>query len=558
MKFSLCLCGEAGQGLQSIGNILLFALAKAGWEVFAHQDYESRVRGGSNFFQIMVADHVCTTFSPQADLLVSMAPQAYRQFSGMTKDQGLAVHPGPTAGTANHREEVISFEEIALEAGAPKVVASAAVAGFVWAFLATDVHGIEAELEEFFGTKGADIVALNQKVARVAYDMARARGITGMTVPQRPRPPRMLLQGNEAVALGAMAAGVKYISSYPMTPSTSIVEYIAGKGEEAGILVEQAEDEIAAINMAIGAAYAGARAMTTTSGGGLCLMTEAIGLAGSAEIPVVVVNGQRPGPSTGLPTRTEQGDLLFAIHAGHGDFPRAVLAPANIEDCFYVMAHAFNMAEEYHIPVIVLTDQHLADSFQAIPPLDPHRIPKKRGPWIPANREYRRYALTDSGVSPRVLPGTEPAVVVSVGDEHDEEGHLIEDAATRVAMMEKRMAKLELLRGNALIPQVEGSQEPELVLIVWGSVLGAAQQALKELKGALRLIHLPQLWPLPQERLMELIPPNCPVWTAEGNYSGQLATLLRMHGIDVQGTVRRYDGRPMTAEEIVQQIQGVM
>lgn len=548
MDFTFCLCGEAGQGLQSIGNILLTALGKSGWDVHAYQDYESRVRGGSNFFQIRVADHTLGTFREEVDLLVALASSAHRQFADKLQAGGIAVHPGPASGMQG--EVVADFQNLAETAGGSPKMASAAMAGFVWAFLAADIGALAAELETFFSRRGAQMVTGNLKAAQAGFDLGR-RYAERVPEPPRPAGRRLLLRGNDAIALGAMAAGVKYVSAYPMTPATSIVEFIAARAQEAGILVEQAEDEIAAINMALGAAYAGARAMTATSGGGFCLMTEAVGLAGSAEIPVVIVNGQRPGPSTGLPTRTEQGDLLFAIHAGHGDFPRAVLAPATVEDCFYIMGHAFNMAEEYHVPVIVLTDQHLADSFQTIPPLDSEAIEIRRGPLATAARDYRRYSLTDSGVSPRLFPGSEPAVVVIAGDEHDEEGHLIEDAPTRIAMMEKRMAKMRGLRDNALSPRAEGSSTPDLVLITWGSVWGAAREAVENFgEEKVRLLHLPQLWPLPEAKLKALLPPSCPIWTVEGNYSGQLARLLRMHGIDVAGSVRRYDGRPISARQI--------
>lgn len=548
MDFTFCLCGEAGQGLQSIGKILLAALGKSGWHVHAYQDYESRVRGGNNFFQIRVADHGVGTFTEKVNLLVALTSAAHRQFAGKLHPQGMAVHPGPASG--GEGEVVVDFQQLAVAAGGSPKMASAAMAGFVWAFLAGDTRTLEAELEAFFARRGSEVVASNLRVAQAGFQHGRSWA-NGASEPPRPSGRRMLLRGNDAIALGAMAAGVRYVSAYPMTPATSIVEFIAARGQEAGILVEQAEDEIAAINMALGAAYAGARAMTATSGGGFCLMTEGIGLAGSAEIPVVIVNGQRPGPSTGLPTRTEQGDLLFAAHAGHGDFPRAVLAPASVEDCFYIMGHAFNLAEEYHIPVIVLTDQHLADSFQTIPALDLAGIEVRRGPLAAAAKEYRRYSLTDSGISPRLFPGAEPAVVVVAGDEHDEEGHLIEDAPTRIAMMEKRMGKMKGLLDNALSPRVEGSPTPELILITWGSTWGAAREAVQNLEGKeVRLLHLPQLWPLPEAKLRALLPANCPVWTVEGNYSGQLARLLRMQGINVAGSLRRYDGRPISSAEI--------
>ena len=557
MDFNFRLCGEAGQGLQSVGKILLSALARKGWEVYAHQDYESRIRGGSNFFQIRVSDHPLTAFSTTVDLLVAMNAESYTVFSGALDTESVAIHPGPATENADFNQLVVNIDKTATESGGSKKMASAVVAGLVWAFVAEDTKVIEDELAEFFADLGEELVQGNLKAVRAGFDLARSKGFTAKGSAPNKAGGRMLLRGNDAIALGAMAAGLKYISSYPMTPSTSIVEYIAAESEEIGIRVEQAEDEIAAINMAIGAGYTGVRAMTTTSGGGFCLMTEAIGLAGSAEIPVVIVNGQRPGPSTGLPTRTEQGDLLFAINSSHGDFPLAVMAPGSIEEGFYMMAHAFNMAEEYHVPVIVLTDQHLADSFQTIPGLQADQVQINRGRLTEATEDYKRYKLTESGVSPRVYPGNEPAVVVCAGDEHDEEGHIIEDPPTRVAMMDKRMKKLELLRNTALEPIAAGSEKPEMVLVTWGSTWGVAQQALEQLTENVRIVHLPQLWPLPTEKIRELLPLDCRVYTVESNFSGQLATLLTMHGFRIKGTIRRYDGRPMTSEEIVKHVKEV-
>lgn len=556
MDFSVRICGEAGQGLQSAGKLLLSALAKAGCEVFAYQDYESRVRGGSNFFQIRVADTPLTAYSEEVDVLIAMTPQSYQVFSGNMAENGLAVHPGPQ-DDSGYKQEVVHFDDIALAQGGSKKMASAVVAGLIWACAAEDTEILEAELAFFFADLKEELIQGNIKAARAGFTLAREMGISPKKGKGRAGS-RLLMRGNDAIALGAIAAGLKYVSAYPMTPSTSIVEYIASAAQEMGIRVEQAEDEIAAINMAIGASYAGVRAMTATSGGGFCLMTEAVGLAGSAEIPVVIVNGQRPGPSTGLPTRTEQGDLLFAVHAGHGDFPLAVLAPGSVEEGFYIMAKAFNLAEEYQVPVIVLTDQYMADSFQTIQPPDLSQIVINRGAVVTEpDEDYQRYALTESGISPRVYPGTKPAVVVCAGDEHDQDGHLIEDAAMRTAMMDKRMRKAELIRQNALSPVSMGSEDPDLILLTWGSTWGIARQAMQDLPQGVRLIHLHQLWPLPVEDIRNLLG-DCPAYTVEGNYSGQLAALLAIHAIDVKGSLTRYDGRPITPSSIVNFVREVM
>lgn len=558
MDFNIRLCGEAGQGLQSIGKILLSSLAAEGWHIFAHQDYESRIRGGANYFQIRIGSNPLSSFRPQVDLLVAMTDDSYELFSQDLAEDGLAVFPGKTQ-PRKEGHVAVNLEKLAQEAAGNKKLTSAVVAGLVWALVSDDPTPLAERLAGFFANRGEEIVQANRAAARAGFELARGKGFQRRVSPPGCCEPRMLLRGNDAVALGAINAGVNVLSAYPMTPSTSITEYIAAESAQLGIRVEQAEDEIAAINMAIGAAYTGARAMTTTSGGGFCLMTEAIGLAGSAEIPVVIVNGQRPGPSTGLPTRTEQGDLAFAAHAGHGDFPLAVLAPGSVEEAFYMTGEAFNIADKYQVPVIVLTDQHLADCFQTIAPLDSSRIAIERGEYGADSPEYKRYQLTDSGISPRVNPGAEQAVVVAAGDEHDEEGHLIEAGEMRISMMNKRMNKQELMRHRALKPEVLHKGEG-INLITWGSSRGALLQAVEELKGTghVRAIYLPQLAPLPVTEILELLNPDQPTFTVESNYSGQLARLLRAEGIRVSDTIRRYDGKPLESAEIVQYVQEVI
>ena len=358
---------------------------------------------------------------------------------------------------------------MAQELGQHKIMANAVAAGAVWALLSDHLAVLNDTLEAMFASKGDAVVAGNQKVAEAGFAKVRELADT------RPKPAkagevgaRLLLKGNDALPLGALAAGLKFMSAYPMTPATGVTEFIAEHGRDLSVLMEQAEDEISAINMAIGASFAGVRAMTATSGGGFALMTEALSLAGSAEIPIVVINAMRPGPSTGLPTRTEQGDLAFAAAMSFGDFPRAVLSPGDPAEAFYLMGQAFNLAEEYQMPVVVLSDQHLAGSYTTVPPFDLSRVEIKRGRVVSgadAGHDYLRYRYTEDGISPRLYPGFGQGVVVSAGDEHDEKGHLIEDGETRQKMMEKRMAKQRLVEAASLETVLCGSDEPDAVLI---------------------------------------------------------------------------------------------
>lgn len=371
----------------------------------------------------------------------------------------------------------------------------------------------------------------------------------------------MLMNGNEALALGALAAGCKFASAYPMTPATGVITYLAGKAGDFDLVIEQAEDEIAAINMAIGASYAGVRALTATSGGGFCLMTEGISLAGMTETPLVIILAQRPGPATGLPTRTEQAELLFALNAGHGEFPRVIMAPGTAEEAFYSIQKAFNIAERYQTTVIVMSDQHLADSYWSIESLDPRRIKVDRA-MINDDEitdDYQRHKITDSGVSPRAIPGQAgKAVVVTDSDEHDEDGHIIEDSSTRNAMAEKRMRKLQGISSEISKPVLYGKEDPELLLIGWGSTYGALKEAVDTLNSQgkhISMLHFMELWPFP-EGIAETVSSANKSFTVENNSTGQLRRLIRMEtGVECSGSITKYDGRPLTPEDIIKEVK---
>ena len=372
----------------------------------------------------------------------------------------------------------------------------------------------------------------------------------------------MLISGSNAVALGAIAAGLRFYSAYPMSPSTAIMETIAQNADEAGIVVEQAEDEIAAINMAIGASYAGARAMTGTSGGGFSLMVEALGLSGMAEIPLVVIDVQRPGPATGLPTKTEQSDLKFVISASQGEFPRMVIALRNPSDAFYQTMRAFNMAEKYQIPVILLSDQYLGDATYTTKAFDPEKIQMS----VPesdytGHGEYLRYRYMENGISPRLIPGKTEQLVSSDSDEHDEHGRIAESAEVRTRMMEKRMKKLEILKQELQEPEFIGEKSFQTLLIGWGSVWGAMEEAVRLLNqdkngNAYAALVFGDIYPLPTKLLREKAAEASRIIDVEQNATGQLAALIQEEtGIICDDKILRYDGRQISGEEIAEQVR---
>lgn len=566
--FNIRIGGEAGQGLVSIGSILMRAAAREGWYLFAHQDYESRIRGGHNFFQIRLGSSPLAAGEDRLDLVVSLDQATIPRAQEHLTDDSLIIYDPDVFKTAPPfagQENVIAirFVQVTEKMGQPRIMANAVAAGAVWALLSDDFAGLAETLAELFAGRGEAVVAGNQSVARAGFDKVReiAAGRPKPAKPERPGA-RILLNGNDALPLGALAAGLKFMSAYPMTPATGITEFISRHGREAAVVMEQAEDEISAINMALGASFAGVRAMTATSGGGFALMTEALGLAGSAEIPIVVINAQRPGPSTGLPTRTEQGDLTFATAMSFGDFPRAVLAPGDVTEAFYLMGEAFNLAEQFQMPVVVLSDQHLADSYTTAAPFAPERVKIDRGKLASgaeAGQDYLRYRFTEDGISPRLYPGFGAGLVISAGDEHDQKGHLTEDAETRAKMVEKRMAKQKLVEERVLRPVLCGAEQPQIVLIGFGSTKGAIAEAVSRLNKSgtkARGVHLPQVFPLP-DSLGEILMGPGEKYVVESNVSGQLQALIASRfAWKPRGHVRRYDGRPINAPYILDWLEG--
>jgi 2-oxoglutarate ferredoxin oxidoreductase subunit alpha len=416
-------------------------------------------------------------------------------------------------------------------------------------------------LEDFFGKKAPGIVEENHRVLREAMVWTLSQPPFMGKLPPFPNPPqRMMMQGNEAIAMGAISAGLKFYSFYPMTPSTSIGQTLAKWAGKMGLVVEQAEDEIAAINMALGASYAGAPSMVGTSGGGFALMVEGVSLAGMTETPIVIAVAQRPGPATGLPTRTEQADLQFVLYAGHGEFPRAIFAPGTVEECFHLTRRAFALAEKYQGPVFILTDQFLSDSYRSIGPFEVEKLPLAEPSWdaVPASLPYRRFAVTENGISPRLLPGWSEHRVVAGSDEHTEDGHLTEDLSVRKKMVEKRLKKMGGIRREVIPPEFKGDKNPDLLLVTWGSTKGSVLEAASHLKSRGRragTLYFPQLWPLVQEQFLSMLQEARQVVCVEGNATGQLAKLIRQEtGFEIKGRVSRYDGLPITPEFILRQL----
>lgn len=574
---SITIGGDAGQGVESSGSTLSLASMRSGWNVFSIQDYRSRIRGGHNFYQIRISSRAIRSHSDPVHLLLALTKESVDIHQGNLADGAGVLYDDSLRvdESALRARGVLPFPmpltEIATRHGSRVMVNTAAI-GAGAGILGLSLERLQDVIRGRFASKGDKVIEANAAVADEAYRLAiqRYRHVYRYSL-HDVTPPRedfggdgpMLISGNEAFALGAAAGGCRFVSAYPMTPATTIFEWMVRKEKQLGIVTKHAEDEIAAICMAIGAGYAGARAIAPTSGGGFSLMVEALGMAGMTEVPVVVVDVQRGGPSTGLPTRTEQADLLFVLHASQGEFPRIVLAPGTHEEYFEAGWRSLTLAEKYQCPVIVLADQFLAASLCTLPSeaLRYEDIVRDRGELLGPEElnalkpdEYRRYRVTPSGISPRALPGHPHAVYTVVTDEHDENGHITEAIDVRVQMMSKRMRKLEQAQREMRGPKRYGPAEADVTLICWGSTIGPVVESLPLLeREGLRAnaLHFTDLWPFPADAALEALAGCKRTIAVEQNYTGQFAKLLRMcTGHTVTDSLHKFDGRPFSPQQI--------
>ncbi len=564
MDYSIKIGGEAGQGIQTIGDTLARVFSRAGYSVFTHQDYESRIRGGHNFFQIRFSDKLVTASRDKIDILVALDHESIIMHEKELSQIGQIIYDSSELKQKHEKPYFldIPFVKLASEQANSKIRANTVAIGAILGMIGMDLGILLDIIKYTFNKKGAEIVRANIAGAIAGYDYAKRQCINcSFSVPPLARP-KMLISGNEAIGLGAISSGCKFYSAYPMTPSTGIMSYIAGKSKEYGIVVEQAEDEIAAINMAIGASFAGVRAMTGTSGGGFALMVEGLSLSAMTETPLVVALAQRPGPATGFPTRTEQADLNFALYAAHGEFTRIILAPGTPEQAFYLTNKAFDLAEKYQIPVIILTDQYLADSQWTYNSFDLSKIKyndyRLRGDAFKNIRDYKRHLLTENGISLLGIPCDAEHLVVTDSDEHDEEGHIVEDAETRIKMVNKRLLKKMLLLKKEIEPPIiYGHPEPDIIMAGWGSTCGVMKEATDMLSAdyKIAMMHFSEIYPLPSIDKFDYLNKLKSAKTAiciENNATGQFARLIKSEsGYVFNNLINRYDGRPFTVDSLV-------
>lgn len=543
--YNILLGGAAGDGIETMSVLLEKLLKGAGFYVFTIRDFMSRIRGGHNFVQIRFGTEPIECHCDILDGIFAMDAQSFTLHKSELRNDGFVLCDS-TLSISDERSITLPFHETAKALGNIKVSSSIAI-GAILSIFQIKMLGCKKVMSANFKP---DLAEINFAAIQKGYEM---------TAPRYKNTPQnlgqhMLISGTNASTLGAISAGLKFYSAYPMSPSTGILEYLSQHGEGLGIVVEQAEDEIAAVNMAIGAAYAGAPAMTGTSGGGFCLMVEALGFSGIAEIPLVIIDVQRPGPATGLPTRTEQSDLKFVISASQGEFPRMVIALRNHEDAFYQTARAFTLAKKYQIPIILLSDQYLGDSTTTVPVFDMDKL-YKSDTDLEATVPYKSYVDTKTGISPRLIPGKSEYLVHADSDEHDEDGFITESAEVRHLMVDKRMRKLELLKAELLEPEFIGNEQCEILFVGFGSTHGALNEAVTTLNsqgGSYGALVFGDVYPLPTKRLKDFSARVGTIINVEQNATGQLASLIReTTSIICNQSILKYDGRQLCASDII-------
>jgi len=555
---TLLIAGEAGQGLDTMITILAAAAVRGGRFVLTSAGYESRIRGGHNNFFIRIGTDEVKAPTETADILVAFNRESVDIHRDALTERGLVV-AGATYAPDDKRILAVPYEDM----GDTRYTNTAAL-GVLGSLLGLEHVIFEELIHKTFGKKDTATATSNIETLARAWSWCDDHPVSFPDlIPGKPDGAALVMNGNQAVALGALAAGVKTCFFYPMSPSTSIALTLAAHAGDMGVIVEQAEDEIAAVNMAIGASFAGAHAIVTTSGGGFALMGEGVSLAAMTETPLVVCIVQRPGPATGLPTRTEQGDLELVLHAGHGEFPLTIFSPGDHTECAELAHRALQTAARFQGPVFLLSDQYQADSIRNVPrdvferlaPID-HEIATD-APAAP----YRRYADSTSGVSPRLLPGRTEHLVVADSDEHCHDGHITEDLSVRIDMVNKRLRKGEGMAREAMPPLYCGPEKPDLMLVGWGSTKGAVTEAARIFAEnnpmkQVATLHFPQVWPLAPDGFMKYFKRAGKTVIIEGNATGQFGKLLRREtGFAAHRTILRFDGLPITPRYILNALE---
>ncbi len=555
--------GPAGAGVISLGITIGRSIKRHGWNVFVYDDYPSLIKGGHNMVHITASKDKIYSQRKGVNVLIAFDKLSIEKHLNEIEEGGIVIHDASieVPGKEDITFVPIPFSKLLSEVGHLKYYNTIAL-GAVASILGMNKRIVEKVIEDIFKGKSQEVVESNKKAFNLGYEEVKDIYYRETIELIKEDKESIYLDGNTAASLGAIRAGVKYVGMYPMTPTSPILTVMSKYEKDKKIVVKQTEDEIAAINSIIGASFAGARCLAATSGGGFSLMVEALGMAGLMELPIVIIEGQRGSPSTGMPTYTEQGDLRFVLHASQGEFPRVVVAPGDVEETFYTVFDAFNIADKLQLPVIVLLDKYLGTSYQNIPRFRSD-LKIERGKLLTYEeaqniKDYKRYSLEEDGISYRSLPSYPNTLHVVSSYEHDETGFTTEDPEMRIKQMRKRMKKLEALDKEIYKLKVYEELNPEINLICWGSMKMPcleAQKILAEQGIGSRVLHFLYLMPFPVDDAFEYLSSGVPNLLIEMNYTAQLGGLIREHtGIEIKHKYLRYDGRVFMPEDIVNRV----
>lgn len=572
-NFSWKIAGAAGDGIVNAG---LFMFAKTclrgGLNVIASAEYPSLIRGGHNHLDVRVSDEAIYSHTKHISILLALNKESINNHASKMLQGGGIIYDKDEINVEEKnypdiRLYPMPLMKISNECGG-KIMRNVVGIGATFALTGFDMKLVDEIIKENFGRKGQQIVDGNIKAAHAGYDYIKSNFADDFKFKLETtgnKNSRIFISGNQAIALGAIKAGCKFLSAYPMTPATSIMTTMASMEKDASVVVKHTEDEIAAVNMAIGANFAGCRAMTCTSGGGFALMVEGLGLASQTETPVVIVDSQRPGPATGMATHTGQADLRFVLHASQDEFPRIVIAPGDINDSFFLTIDAFNIAEKYQLPVIILSDKFLGEGYWSVNEFDTSDVKIERGKLITgtAGEDYKRYKVTENDpISPRAIPGTSGGMHVASSYEHDEHGFECENEEVRMMMHKKRFMKLEAAAKEIPQPKIYGDANAEITVICWGSTKSPMKEAMKILKKEktrVNMLHIAYISPLPTAAITSAIQKANNVVIVEGNMTSQLAGLIRQEtGIEIKNKILKFDGRPFAPEDLAKEIRNFL
>ncbi len=573
MQFLWKIGGEAGFGVMTTGMMFAKIAMRSGYYVYDYTEYPSLIRGGHNTTDVMVSDEPVTAVKRQIDLLVCLNKETYDLHADRVGPSTLVIHDADEYSITGDGISIhVPFRRIKREEKVQQIMMNTIAMGASLTLLSADRDVYYDLLAAQFGAKGQKIVDLNKHLAeRGASIVSDAYSSKIQKIlPPRKAETQMLVSGNDVFSLATVAADCRLYVAYPMTPSSTVLASLAAWERKTKMIVRHAEDEIAVILSALGSSAMGVRSAVGTSGGGFALMVEAVSFAGIAEVPIVVFMSQRPGPATGMPTWTEQGDLLFTVNAGHGEFPKIVLAPGDAIEMAEMTLHAYNLADQYQVPVIVLSDKLLSESHQSIPaktisdaaqkrPIDRGKIVNK-----PEKMPYHRYALSADGISEWVLPGAKEVSYQANSYEHSIDSHTSETAEDRVQQVEKRAQKMQTYLKKDYVPPVliGEAKDAKAVILSWGgnkNPVLAAQSILSQKGIAVSYLHSTHLHPVDGAKIASLIPKDVPMILVENNATGQFGSLLRMQtGLEIEHRFLRYDGRPIDAEELANYVESII